>query len=127
MKTIAYKFEIGSDDDELSIDQVRQLPKVELDLTRAAKLQPIHDGYDYYANLHESFDIYVDPVDEITYLVETIEAIAERFGTVENSSVWFRFTDKQASRDFMEEIYRVHGVIASMKETHGSFTVYTSK
>lgn len=67
---IAYKLTIGSDDDEITAEQVRQLPQIHIHPASLIKAQPKTMEYDYYADLHKDFDIYFHPTEEIVYLTE---------------------------------------------------------
>ena len=70
--TTAYRFEIGSDDDELTNEFIQSLPLVNMP-DDVVELTPDYinveaDGYDFYAGNRHKFKIYGDN-DERIYFV----------------------------------------------------------
>jgi len=65
----AYKFEIGSDDDNLTPDDVRELPQEDLPDMVLLEEVTIDIAYPFYEELFPHFHIYLAE-DETTYFVE---------------------------------------------------------
>lgn len=72
--TEAFKFDIGSDDDDLTLDVIAALPRVTLPSLDELDLLDAHEGddhYDYFKEALSKYDIYTTD-DETLYFVERI-------------------------------------------------------
>lgn len=70
--TEAFKFDINSDDDDLTLEVIAALPRVTLPPLEELDLLDAHEGddhYDYFKEALSKYDIYMS-IDEAVYLVE---------------------------------------------------------